>query len=560
LGNRRDVILKAIKLRKNPSASHILLRKLIRRNFSIKEFEEYVELNIQGQPNLINFYKESSQLAISIGEETQKNIHGELTHFIVSSDSLKKSDINEFFLHIEDVDHTINRNISEVKEYPQTKIISETEIFEADEILHKNASNEQSNLSEIIGHPPGWLLRSGISLLAIITCLLLGLSHLIQYPDKLTAVGYVTTEKPPLILVAPSTAVIEDLLVQTGDTVAEKEPLLYFKNTAILSDIVQLKDWIDHVDRDEFPKLSSELSLGVLQNQYAQLLLVLDEYHEVRAQQSATSQIITIQDELNNINKLNASLIVEQQHYDNEHQLAIKELERNQNLYREEIISQRELEQSERQYEQFVRQLQVLKKSKVQNEIRQDQLTLEGKKIREQRASELMGYRFKINQQITGLDANIREWEDENFIRADRSGMIEWKPNIVEKITLQGGEELGYIIPDNSDNLKIIKSKVSVAGVGKISKGSKCIVRFDAYPYKDYGTVIEALGQIALLPEFTEQGAIYDLSIYMPDVMITDYGHMIPYRPQMSVSIDIITESRSILERIFNQFLNLLKH
>jgi len=101
---------------------------------------------------------------------------------------------------------------------------------------------------------------------------------------------------------------------------------------------------------------------------------------------------------------------------------------------------------------------------------------------------------------------------------------------------------------------------IPISNAGKIEKGLKAIIKFDAFPHKEFGSVLAKVSAISKLPEVNENGeALYEVKITLPQKIETDYGREIPYKPQMSGSVEIITADKSILERILAQFLSLVK-
>jgi len=72
--------------------------------------------------------------------------------------------------------------------------------------------------------------------------------------------------------------------------------------------------------------------------------------------------------------------------------------------------------------------------------------------------------------------------------------------------------------------------------------------------------VISEVTSISLLPEIDEEGkSNYEIVIPLSDTITTDYNKQIDIKPKMTATIEIITEDRSILQRIFDQFLSLIQ-
>jgi len=127
------------------------------------------------------------------------------------------------------------------------------------------------------------------------------------------------------------------------------------------------------------------------------------------------------------------------------------------------------------------------------------------------------------------------------------------------KKSVQNGQPLLYISPSGSSE-NYISAIYPSLNIGKLSKGQKAIIKFDAFPYKEFGMVISEVTSISLLPEIDEDGmSNYEIVIPLSDTIITDYNKQIDIKPKMTATIEIITEDRSILQRIFDQFLSLIQ-
>ncbi len=65
---------------------------------------------------------------------------------------------------------------------------------------------------------------------------------------------------------------------------------------------------------------------------------------------------------------------------------------------------------------------------------------------------------------------------------------------------------------------------------------------------------------ISKMPELDEEMVPgYEVIIALEDSIITDAGIYIPYKPNMTAIAEVITEDKTIFDRIFEQFLALLK-
>ena len=101
--------------------------------------------------------------------------------------------------------------------------------------------NERAELNYFLGNPPSWLLRNGIIMVALFFGLLLALSYLIKYPDTVACRVVLTTENPPIRLMAQATGRISELLVKENESVEAGQILAVFENTADWHDVLWLE-------------------------------------------------------------------------------------------------------------------------------------------------------------------------------------------------------------------------------------------------------------------------------------------------------------------------------
>ena len=80
--------------------------------------------------------------------------------------------------------------------------------------------------------------------------------------------------------------------------------------------------------------------------------------------------------------------------------------------------------------------------------------------------------------------------------------------------------------------------------------------------YLDWEIIFTILPiEIALLPTaVTEETVAYEMTVLLPDTLRTSYQKVIPFRQNMTATVTILTEDKSILERIFENFLDLVKN
>lgn len=120
------------------------------------------------------------------------------------------------------------------------------------EVLNNEQYRSRSEIDDLIGRPPGWLLRSGISSVALVAFTLVVMSGFIRYPDKTEAIGILSAENPPIDHFAKTTAVLEKIEVEDGTQVQIGDKLLYLYNLTNPNHLENLKSFLFKFKEVEF--------------------------------------------------------------------------------------------------------------------------------------------------------------------------------------------------------------------------------------------------------------------------------------------------------------------
>lgn len=137
---------------------------------------------------------------------------------------------------------------------------------------------------EILGGVPSWVLRWGITVLAVIVVILLIGSAMIKYPDIIPSQVVLTGSTPPAAIVARSSGKLKELYVSDNRKVKAGDYLAVIDNPALTEDVLTLKNYLTELNTENDTMVVSlpekALSLGNLQSLYASYSAVLFEYQE----------------------------------------------------------------------------------------------------------------------------------------------------------------------------------------------------------------------------------------------------------------------------------------
>lgn len=495
------------------------------------------------------------------------------------SDELNKTLINKGYVPLEYLPRS-NKNITEHSACNKAILDSPSQAIGGYKSSDKNTKDQgisanspqeyiehpQEEINDLIGKTPGWLLHSGITIIAFVIITLIIFSSFIKYPDKIISTGVITSSNPPSELFSKINSRVEKVLIPSGHYVNRGDRIIYLNNTADLESIRQVKDLITSIDLENTnqvlrTKLPQELSLGKLQDEYGQLHLKFKEYQQVLKSLGIANQINNIKEEIQNIGILNQSITKEKSLYQSERALIEKDLDRQIKLYEEGLVSQVDLEDKRALLNKFDRNYETLEKSRIQTNIRQEALESDILRLREDRTKEIQKYQFSLAGLFENMRMAIIDWEAIYFIKASKDGIVELSDDIKKKPNLSPQTIIGYVIPNEAEQ-KYARLLVPPQRKGEISIGNKCLIKLDAYPYKQYGLIISEVSDFSKLStkSLDVNTPLYEVIVPLQDSLITEYGERIEFIPNMSFQAEIITEDKSFLSRIMNKFFDLIKN
>jgi HlyD family secretion protein len=84
---------------------------------------------------------------------------------------------------------------------------------------------------------------------------------------------------------------------------------------------------------------------------------------------------------------------------------------------------------------------------------------------------------------------------------------------------------------------------------GKIKMGQRVIIKFQSYPYEEYGMVE---GVISSFPQLsTQDNKLFFAFAQLPQGLKTNHNKVLTYNYGMTASGEVVTEDLRLIERIF---------
>ena len=153
------------------------------------------------------------------------------------------------------------------------------------------------DVQEILGTPPAWIIRWGTSVVLIGICLLFIVGWIVKYPDIIHAQVQVTTEVPPISVVARTTGYLSKLLVKENDTVRAGDLLVVLQSSARYEDVLKLEKSMTELEVltpsvIESYEADLGLNLGELQMNYSGFTQILKEL-QFKKEENFISQTVS---------------------------------------------------------------------------------------------------------------------------------------------------------------------------------------------------------------------------------------------------------------------------
>jgi len=409
-------------------------------------------------------------------------------------------------------------------------------------------------VQEILGYIPHWIVKSGIGLIFALIILLFFGSWYFKYPDIISSPISITTENPPASLIARTSGKISMLLVTDKQVVNKGEILAIVENTSNYIQVLELRHKLDSLQSffilyDSIFKqnLNPTYQLGNIQTSYSSFLKLYYEYsnfidldyHHLKIE-AINKQLQQTQNQINGIRKQSVLL-------KDELDLASKQFSRDSGLYAKGVIPTSEFEKAQRDYIQKKYAWESSRTSVTNSEIQLLQLDQSVLDLKLQKQDQQNQLRLQLKSAYDILKSDIDSWALNYLFQSPINGKVSFSKIWSQNQNISVGEIAFTIVPETQGQI-IGKLQLPLAGAGKVKTGQLVNIKFNSFPSMEYGTVQGKIKSIAMVPELE----FYQVTVDIPQELITNYGKKLPFSQQMNGNSDIITENISVLERLFN--------
>jgi HlyD family secretion protein len=420
-------------------------------------------------------------------------------------------------------------------------------------------------VQDILGRPPRWMIRWGITIIFIVVLGLFVGSYFFKYPEIVLARVTVNSEHLPTHIVSKISGRIDSLFVSDGQRVSPNTAVALLQNPTSFRDYLILKsEWkayrelSPYDDTVVFFPFTVRLQLGELQNAYSALLKAYNDYLQFVTQDFHNKKIqalrLQIQKQQRILDQQNRQLQSAQQ------QIAIAQstFKTDSALYTKGIISSSEYDQAK---QTLLNALQSIESAKNVTTSQQISILQNEQQVFDlEREQQLQNSQHQLNfsNAKEQFFSQLSSWEQNYFLQSPIAGTISFTRFFQQHQNIGAGEILLTVVPDSVQRLTG-RIFLPQRGAGKVKVGQSVNIKFEHFPHLEFGMARAKVRNISAVPIQDKEQSFLVVEVDFPNGLKTNYGKTLSFTQNMEGSAEIITEDLRLIDRFINPIRAVLK-
>ncbi|MDB5229691.1 MAG: hypothetical protein JWN76_496 [Chitinophagaceae bacterium] len=405
-------------------------------------------------------------------------------------------------------------------------------------------------VQDLISKKPEFLLRWGNVIFLAVFVLVITTSFFIRYPDTVDATATLQSLNAPKPIISQVDGKLVSLKVHEGDYIQSGKIIGFMESTANHEEVLQLSGQVDQlyavltssntITAFDFPRGGNKL-LGEMQQEYQifiQALLTYSAYLPDGYVQRKRSLLVH---EVGNIRKLRSN--IEEQKINQEKDLALTQwsFDMNERLRNEKVISEQEYKDAK---SKLINKQQIIPQSSASLIVNEN--------VRSSKQKEILELENTVAQQKTlfiqatsTFMSKLDQWKKNFILTSLSSGHIRFNRFLQENEQLKIHETIAFVTP--KDNQYYVELHIPQNNFGKVKPGQDVLLKFNAYPFQEFGSVRGIIQYISPIP--SDNGFI--AKVLCPQGLITNYHRTLTYNEGLTAHAEIVTLKRSLLQRLY---------
>ena len=418
--------------------------------------------------------------------------------------------------------------------------------------MKKHEIEYSEPVREIMGNPPGNILRWGTTAIFILFVLFVFFAWFIRYPDIVPAQIEITTENPPASIMSKTTGRIMHLLVNDKQQVKTGEVLAVMENPASYEEVKRLRNFVDTFRLNKNARtcnIPELLNLGELQTPFETFTKSIADIKNFLKNDLYSAKINSVNEELKELKKYSARLLENEKYYRENYLIELNKFRRDSALNAGKSIAPAEYENSR---QSLIRQQIELQKVKLEISARNIEQINKIQLIEEytiKRSEEIESLFTKTKESLKNLRACLSIWENTYLLISPVNGIVTFSKYWSENQLVMKDETVMSVVPEKQGNY-IGKIYLKMHKSGKVREQQTVNIKLNGYPYMEYGMLQGVIRSKALVPA----GDSYLIEVELKNGLTTLYNRTLGFTQNMTGFAEIITDDRSLLEKMIYPF------
>lgn len=421
-------------------------------------------------------------------------------------------------------------------------------------------STQAPELDEILTRPPASLVRWGITLLFGLGFLLLAATWFIRYPDVVRGQIVITTERPPVRIYSRATGRLVNLLVLDTATVKPGQALAEIENTTHLENIPLVRSMSQQVlnglskqaNAIQWP--NPTLTFGDLQPEVNNLINQYTEYRRLLTDPFHQQQLALLDRQIADYRRLvivnEAQATINGQEFANVEQKYVAD----KVLYADKVYGRLEFLKEENGYLNKKKENEGYQRTAIENSLTLSEREKQRQTLQHDWHEKRLLLEMGLRQSVSMIANVLQTWQQNYVLKAPVAGRLTYLKTLHQNDLVRVSDTLFAVV--SAGQPLVGQVTVGIQGLGKIRVGQRVIIRLDDYPYQEFGTLHGFVKQLA--PSNSRQQ--YRVLVSLPNgLQPAPNVPPLPFRPELTGSVEVVTNELRLLERVFQGLGKLLR-
>ena len=405
-------------------------------------------------------------------------------------------------------------------------------------------------VQEILTRPPHALVKWGITAFFSVLALFFIGGCFFKYPDVVSAQITVTTEHPPVWIVARGSGKIKEVYGKDRERIEAGKIIAVLEDPAETEDVLLLEEALqDFCLTDScvhgilFPE---HLALGSIQAVYATFIKSLTDYRNFLSLDLYEQKIEATRKELQEYR--NYIVHLKRQAELDKEQVRIAETvhSREKKLFGEGLTAQSDYEEAKQVFLNRQQGQEQMMTSLSSAKIQEAQLQQNILETRMEQSREANSLGTALKAAYNELQVSIEDWKMTYLFISPAGGILSYNNVWQKNQNVNSGDKVFSIVASQTGDI-IGKIKLPVNGSGKVKSGQRVNISVTGYPYMEFGFLTGTVVSVSLL---TDSDSMYTVTVSLPQDLCTSYGKVLDFNGELTGTAEVMTDERSITGRL----------